>query len=149
MFRWEPEGRYRHRLCTAIAPFWFSTEHLWILICNSFLALNRRVIKWLWIYIESVTGGHASKPLRKYLGSVDMSHGLYLKRPRVRIPLGIALLPHYLDSRIGLKPLVIIIIIIIIIIMYTVIKRRNCINIVAYSQAVCLRGNGGEIIQNP
>ena len=29
MFRWEPEGRYHHRLCTAIAPFWFSTEHLW------------------------------------------------------------------------------------------------------------------------
>ena len=22
------EGRYRHRLCAAIAPFWFSTEHL-------------------------------------------------------------------------------------------------------------------------
>ena len=23
------EGCYRHRVCTAIAPFWFSTEHLW------------------------------------------------------------------------------------------------------------------------
>ena len=23
---------YHHRLCIAIAPFWFSTEHLWILI---------------------------------------------------------------------------------------------------------------------
>ena len=31
MFRWEPEGRYRHRLCTMIALFWFSTEHLWTL----------------------------------------------------------------------------------------------------------------------
>ena len=26
-FGWEPEGRYRHRLWTAIVPFWFSTEH--------------------------------------------------------------------------------------------------------------------------
>ena len=23
---WEPEGHYRHSLCTAIAPFWFSSE---------------------------------------------------------------------------------------------------------------------------
>ena len=23
---WEPEGRYHHRLCTAIAPFWLSTD---------------------------------------------------------------------------------------------------------------------------
>ena len=32
MFRWEPEGHYRHsnRLCTMIMPVWFSTEHLWI-----------------------------------------------------------------------------------------------------------------------
>ena len=28
MFRWEPEGRYCHRLCTAIAPFWFSTDEV-------------------------------------------------------------------------------------------------------------------------
>ena len=28
MFHWEPEGHYRHRLCTAIAPLWFSIEHL-------------------------------------------------------------------------------------------------------------------------
>ena len=26
MFRWEPEGRYCHRLYTGIAPFWFSNE---------------------------------------------------------------------------------------------------------------------------
>ena len=39
MFRSEPEGRYRHRLCTAIAPFWFSTEHLWTSL-NALLALN-------------------------------------------------------------------------------------------------------------
>ena len=28
-FHWEPEGRYRHRLCTMIAAFWFSMEHHW------------------------------------------------------------------------------------------------------------------------
>ena len=28
-FPWESEGHYRHRLYTAIAPFWFSTEHGW------------------------------------------------------------------------------------------------------------------------
>ena len=32
MFCWEPEGRYHHRLCTAIVAFWFSTEHPWIMI---------------------------------------------------------------------------------------------------------------------
>ena len=26
MFHWEPEGCYHHRLCSAIAPLWFSTE---------------------------------------------------------------------------------------------------------------------------
>ena len=29
---WEPEGHYHHRLCTVIMPFWFSMEHLSILI---------------------------------------------------------------------------------------------------------------------
>ena len=28
MFHWEPEGRYRHRLCTAITPFWLSTDEI-------------------------------------------------------------------------------------------------------------------------
>ena len=28
MFHWKPEGCYRYRLCTVIAPFWL-TEHLW------------------------------------------------------------------------------------------------------------------------
>ena len=41
MFRWEPEGRYRHRLCTAIAPFWFSTpEYRWIVITPFWLSLD-------------------------------------------------------------------------------------------------------------
>ena len=41
MFHWEPESRYHHRLCTAIAAFWFSTEHLWVLTAP-ILALNGR-----------------------------------------------------------------------------------------------------------
>ena len=32
IFRWEPDGRYRHRLFTAIALFWFSREHRWAAI---------------------------------------------------------------------------------------------------------------------
>ena len=28
MFHWEPEGRYRHGLCTAITPFWLSTDDI-------------------------------------------------------------------------------------------------------------------------
>ena len=35
----------RHRLCTAIAPFWFSTEHLWI-IDSALLALIWRYKPW-------------------------------------------------------------------------------------------------------
>ena len=39
MFCWESEGRYHHRLCTAKAPFWFSTQKS--LNCNNALvALN-------------------------------------------------------------------------------------------------------------
>ena len=39
MFLWEPaEGRCCHCLCTAIVPrFWFSTEHLWILVAPFWL----------------------------------------------------------------------------------------------------------------
>ena len=46
MFRREPEGRYHHRVCPAIAPFWFSTEHLWILIYSALLALNWRYTRY-------------------------------------------------------------------------------------------------------
>ena len=38
MFHWEPEGCYHRRLCTAIAPVWFSMEHLWILIVPFWLS---------------------------------------------------------------------------------------------------------------
>ena len=37
---WAPEGCCRHRHCTAIAPFWFSTEHLWILIAPFWLSTD-------------------------------------------------------------------------------------------------------------
>ena len=40
MFHWEPEGRYCHRLCTVIAPFWFSTEHRWIVIMPFWLSTD-------------------------------------------------------------------------------------------------------------
>ena len=32
MFRWEPEGRYCHWLCTAIAPFLFSTDDILMVV---------------------------------------------------------------------------------------------------------------------
>ena len=37
---WEPEGRYCHRLCTAIAPFWFSAEHRWSAITPFWLSTD-------------------------------------------------------------------------------------------------------------
>ena len=33
-----------HRLCTAIAPFWFSKEHLWIVIATFLLSTNEMKI---------------------------------------------------------------------------------------------------------
>ena len=52
MFRWEPEGRYHHRLCTAIAPFWFSTEHVWLVIAPFWLS-NWRYVP-IWILLNSI-----------------------------------------------------------------------------------------------
>ena len=40
MFRWEPEGRYRCTKSMAIAPFWFSTEHLWSAITPFWLSTD-------------------------------------------------------------------------------------------------------------
>ena len=40
MFRWEPEGRYRCTKSMAIAPFWFSTEHLWTAITPFWLSTD-------------------------------------------------------------------------------------------------------------
>ena len=57
MFRWEPEGRLRHKLCTAIAHFWFSTEHPWTALTPFWLSTDESwIIRtlfcsirwWLW-----------------------------------------------------------------------------------------------------
>ena len=40
MFRWEPEGRYCCTKSVAIAPFWFSTEHLWSAIAPFWLSAD-------------------------------------------------------------------------------------------------------------
>ena len=40
MFRWEPEGQYRCTMSMTIAPFWFPTEHLWIVIAPFWLSTN-------------------------------------------------------------------------------------------------------------
>ena len=40
MFRWEPEGGYCCTKPMAIAPFWFSTEHLWSVITPFWLSTD-------------------------------------------------------------------------------------------------------------
>ena len=41
MFRWEPERRYHHILCTTIAPFWSTTmEHLLTVIAPFWLSTD-------------------------------------------------------------------------------------------------------------
>ena len=44
MFRWEPEGRYCCTKSIAIAPFWFSTEHLWSAIAPFWLSADDLLI---------------------------------------------------------------------------------------------------------
>ena len=45
---WEPEGRYCQWLCTAIAPFWFSKEHHWVLIMPFWLSAYdiHHIVSW-------------------------------------------------------------------------------------------------------
>ena len=40
MFRWEPEGHYFCTKSMAIAPFWFSTEHLWSALAPFWLSAD-------------------------------------------------------------------------------------------------------------
>ena len=40
IFRWEPEGRYGCTMSMAAAPFWFSMEHLWIVIAPFWLSTD-------------------------------------------------------------------------------------------------------------
>ena len=59
MFCWEPEGRYHNRLCTAIVPFWFSIEHLWMVIAPFCRSLNWRCMNyqpWNYIIIPIILG---------------------------------------------------------------------------------------------
>ena len=37
---WEPEGYYCQRLCTAVVPFWFPVEHLWIALMPFWLSID-------------------------------------------------------------------------------------------------------------
>ena len=53
MFCWELEGRYRCTKSMAIAPFWFSTKHLWIL--SGLLALNWRYVNLPWELFWNIT----------------------------------------------------------------------------------------------
>ena len=43
MFHWEPEGRYCCTKSMAIAPFWFSKEHLWFAIVPFWLSTDNFV----------------------------------------------------------------------------------------------------------
>ena len=52
MFCWEPEGRFFHWLCTAVAPFWFATDQRWIVILP------------FWLLIDGIHLRHASGTLR-------------------------------------------------------------------------------------
>ena len=45
MFCWEPEGHYHHWLYTAIAPFWFSTEHIWTALMPFWLSTDNMQFK--------------------------------------------------------------------------------------------------------
>ena len=47
MFCWEPEGCYCCTKSMVIVPFWFSKEHLWIVIAPFWLLTDN--IIWIWI----------------------------------------------------------------------------------------------------
>ena len=88
MFHWEPEGRYCHWLCTAIAPFWFSTEHLWAAITPFWLStddiLKEIKIEWLAIHV-GLDFHFSSASLREYFKKEkekeEMSWNWYDKPP--------------------------------------------------------------------
>ena len=53
MFCWEPEGHYRHRLCTVIAPFWFSAEQLWTALMPFWLSTDEIIVhRGQWKYLS-------------------------------------------------------------------------------------------------
>ena len=68
MFHWEPEGHYHCTMSTAIAPFWFSMEHLWIVIAPLWLSTDDM---WEYIRIQLMCCSRSSfVSLRQRLGSI-------------------------------------------------------------------------------
>ena len=51
MFCWELEGHYRCTMSMAIAPFWFSTKHFWIVIAPFWLSTDNLWIMKIKVYI--------------------------------------------------------------------------------------------------
>ena len=58
---------YCHRLCTAIAPFWFSTEHLWTVITP------------FWLLTDDIMRGHKSQTLTLFMSTLGNALGLKVK----------------------------------------------------------------------
>ena len=51
MFRWEPEGHFCCTKSMVIVPFWFSMEHLWIVIASFWLSADGMSCNLKWMYI--------------------------------------------------------------------------------------------------
>ena len=60
MFHWEPEGRYWHWLCTSIAPFWFSMDHLWVAVMPFWLSTDDIVYSYLQELLKPVHRSYRS-----------------------------------------------------------------------------------------
>ena len=54
MFHWEPEGRYCHKLCQAIAPFWFSMEYRWTALMPFWLSTDDKCVCCILAHIHGV-----------------------------------------------------------------------------------------------
>ena len=48
-FCWEPEGHCCSTIPMVIVSFWFSTEHLWILIAPFWLSTDELLFLWVWL----------------------------------------------------------------------------------------------------
>ena len=58
---WEPEERYHHRLCIVIAPFWFSTDNMFVYsmpVDWSFANMHKdfKEMFWLFAYVSGCKG---------------------------------------------------------------------------------------------
>ena len=68
MFRWEPEGQYCCTKSMAIAPFWFSTEHLWSAIAPFWLSADE---------MEKANTGHQDYTCNEILNIVRAENKSY------------------------------------------------------------------------